>query len=549
MQELEAIISDEAADVTDSPEIGPPPISQFIDEDPIKVDLAIRPHKMDSEELLDLDPAFSVNLEHRKKRKDSIGGSESRRLSKVELVQGERESTNPLKTGAKRKLSVRDDDEGEISAKPVDVSPEDFKFTRVIGEDRSKSKVMSQPEKSGNRGTREFATAKGAPRDKQTSSTASTNRKALAPKSVNDSPMKSTKIVTSEGMKAANIDGSKPIHAKERLRERIQEPLPIKSRPEVVIKAPEGPILPETPAALDIFSPSSSQPSTRAESRDTPPPPELGPRGDGPRPSRRSRGSVSYAEPNLRAKMRRPTNEFVDAVAVAAQQHQHDTIKVEENSASNADKVKTEPNPDSQWKRRSVAPSAIENSPLSGKASGADSLPSNITTHRKRRESILNQSDTELRGTGSAIAALLAEKRRAKADVREKGLHRQETAAKAADDLDIYDFRGSSPDHLEEAPVKNKEEKPASKYSRRHTAIVRDGVYVEDSDASDVEAARRGRRQSTLSLRSSITSTESEKEGDGEKTLRKSTSTPGIADPAGGSRSDRIAARRRSMML
>ena len=33
------------------------------------------------------------------------------------------------------------------------------------------------------------------------------------------------------------------------------------------------------------------------------------------RPSRRSRGAVSYAEPNLRDKMRRPTKELVDAVA------------------------------------------------------------------------------------------------------------------------------------------------------------------------------------------------------------------------------------------
>jgi shugoshin-like protein len=32
------------------------------------------------------------------------------------------------------------------------------------------------------------------------------------------------------------------------------------------------------------------------------------------RPTRRPRGAVSYAEPNLRDKMRRPTNEFVDAV-------------------------------------------------------------------------------------------------------------------------------------------------------------------------------------------------------------------------------------------
>lgn len=35
------------------------------------------------------------------------------------------------------------------------------------------------------------------------------------------------------------------------------------------------------------------------------------------RPSRRARGAISYAEPNLRDKMRRATNEMVDAVAIA----------------------------------------------------------------------------------------------------------------------------------------------------------------------------------------------------------------------------------------
>lgn len=83
---------------------------------------------------------------------------------------------------------------------------------------------------------------------------------------------------------------------------------------------------PKTPAALDILSPPSTQapPSDQqASSRDTPPPGfEAYPVSSGlaslsstaARPSRRQRSAVSYAEPNLRDKMRRPGKELVDAV-------------------------------------------------------------------------------------------------------------------------------------------------------------------------------------------------------------------------------------------
>ena len=150
LHDLEAIIADGVEDTTDSPDIGSPPISQFVDEDAVKVDLPVRPRKMESGEVLDFDPVFSVNLEQRKKRKDSINGQESR-ANQAGPERIERESTNPLKTGAKRKLSVRDDDEGENPTKENHNSPDDFKFIRVISDDKSKSKVASQLEKPANK--------------------------------------------------------------------------------------------------------------------------------------------------------------------------------------------------------------------------------------------------------------------------------------------------------------------------------------------------------------------------------------------------------------
>ena len=547
LHELEALIADETADITDSPEIRPPPISQFVNEDPVKVDLPTRPHNTESDELLGLDPVLSVNLEQRKKRKDSIGGQESRRISQVG-PEHEKESTHSLKTGAKRKMSVRDDDEREVPTKTAQSSPDEFKYTRVLDEDKSRNKTPAHPEKSSSREAREMATAKGAIRDKQSSSIAPAARAALAAKSVNNSPRKSSKLVTSDPVKSLKPDvpNPKPV-GRPRGRPRNDskmEPTLTKPAPEAAIKTSKVQVGPEIPAEPEVLSP-PSQPSGQAESREIRPPSELGSREEEARPSRRSRPSVSYAEPNLRVKMRRPTSEFVDAVAVGSQP---DTaIKVEDQSASKPVVIKTEPESDGQWKAKPVDfSSAVENSPLKQKSSTGESLPSSITTHRKRRESILTHSDTEFRGQGSAIAALLAEKRRAKADAREKEQQSKEGRGNA-ENPDIYEFRCSSPESHERGSGKSKEAKPVSR-SRRHTATGRDMTYVDDGDVSDTEAWR-ARRQSSLSIRSSTASAESEKGGgDGDKALRKSTSTASMADTAA-TRADRVAARRRSMML
>lgn len=78
----------------------------------------------------------------------------------------------------------------------------------------------------------------------------------------------------------------------------------------------------EPPPSHEIPSPESPELQHASQaSRDTPPPSNLqmdttdtGSFGIAGRSTRRPRGSVSYAEPNLRAKMRRPTSDLIDAV-------------------------------------------------------------------------------------------------------------------------------------------------------------------------------------------------------------------------------------------
>ncbi|TVY22303.1 Shugoshin [Lachnellula hyalina] len=552
--------ADARGDTTDSPEIGPPPVSQFVDEDPVKIDLPKRGRKNDLEDLTGLDPAQSINLEQRRKRKDSLGPNEPKHTNYTQATQVAQANAGSLKTGAKRKFSVRDDEEHQPVSQPVQQSPDDFKFTRVSSEDRAKNKPVPQPENAGSKSAREVAVARGA-REKRTSTTATTtatNRRALAPKNVNDSPRKSGKPpdqLNAKAAKAAKADVPKFNLEKDRTRDRNPEQVIIKPRDEPLAKTIEVELEPETPAGLDIFSPSSSQPSTaRVESRDTPPPPDL--HSEGQRPSRRARGAVSYAEPSLRDKMRRPTKDLVDAVTGEGKSSRGSIVKLEDDSISARMSIKAEPEEEDAWKRMPLASSStVENSPLRNKALDQEALPSSITTHRKRRESLLHQLPEDMPRTVSetAISALISEHRKAKAAAKVRQLEKDGVLTKATENLDIYEFNDNSPARQPSAAKTFKEERPASRSSRRQSSIppelVADLAGPEDGEASDIEATKKEplttrRRQSTLGLKTSSTRMEPA------KTTRNTTVTANLPDPAAGdSRGDRIAARRRSMML
>ncbi len=553
-------------DTTDSPDIGPPPVSQFVDEDPVKIDLPKRARKDDGEDLTSLDPALSVNLEQRRKRKDSTGPVEPRKPSKDD--EAAREAAVALKAGAKRKLSVRDDEDAH--PKVDSSSPDDFKYTRTTGEERgARNKSQPRSEKFGGNSTKEKTASTGVTQEKNLTANISATRKILAPKSVNDSPRKTLKAVVSEDLKPTKGESIKP-DVKERSREKHQETVQIPPPANPVMKTVELQIEPETPAALDLSSPLSSQPSTvRVESRDTPPPPDLNTGSNAQRPNRRARGAVSYAEPNLRDKMRRPTKDLVDAVARDAKATRENAIKVEDRVTHDPITIKPESEVDDTWKQMPAATcTTVENSPLSSKVSVPELLPSSITTHRKRRESILAQVDLDSArpGSATAIAALLAETRKAKAAAKEKAAQDEAAITKGIGKLDIYEFKGSSPasdESLKEPPKREKIVAPT--VSRRQISVARDAQIPLEEDASDFQVAKRSesaasrRRQSTLGLRSSSTSSLHTGTHGPERLSKKSTSTTAVPDPVtttaastSNSRSDRnerIAARRRSMMI
>ncbi|KAI9643779.1 hypothetical protein NHQ30_007128 [Ciborinia camelliae] len=566
-QEIENMLAEVVAETTDSPDIGPPPVSQFVDEDPVKIDLADKLVSEKEDELC-LDPIISTNLEQRKKRKDSIMASDLRRNSRSEPPQTTRENTGILKSGAKRKLSARDDEGPDPTNNDID----DFQFTRVSFEERTKNRPVVSSAKENTKPLKDVATSKGLSKDRPALPPNNNNRKVLAAKSVNNSPRKgnSTSSSSHDGTKPGKLNVfkeclSKEVPIEDKRVENI-EPVPHVAQPQLEEFNIQQE--PETPAPVAIFSPLSSHSSTTvpAESRETTPPSEIRESAEGQRPSRRARGSISYAEPNLRVKMRRPGKEFVNAVSADGKVR---AVKVEgEAGPMTTSKIKSEPEAEDAWKRLPAAQNA-EQSPLGSKmpVQIPEMLSSNITDHRRRRESILHLTESGPSGMegSKSVTELLAESRKIKAKAKEQSVKGDDIKT-SLEDMDIYEFQGSPKRDSEEAPKAGKAgkaERPTSRFSRRASAIPAEDSNghqesepgkrtVAFAEPASLSAMSR-RRQSALpsSARSaSAAGTESERDTtDSDKSLRRSVSNASIAGAAAAARSDRMSARRRSMML
>lgn len=348
-------------------------------------------------------------------------------------------------------------------------------------------------------------------------------------------------------------------------------------------------LLPKTPAPppIDHFSPVSSEPSAPgAQGRDTPPPPDLHPDssstsafGTAGRGSRRPRGSVSYAEPNLRDKMRRPTKELIDAVGGDDRIQVLGSRKVEgivseiefgqENSKRTV-VIKKEPTdevlswrfpPLKQNQPKHESNGLEPTSPLGNKisATAETDLPSSVLTDRRRRTMTVHRASDDASteqgkpasGAGTAIAALVAGS--SKSRKREAGeAQGEEKISEYLENGDIYDLHTSSP-----ADKGIAKEAPTRASSRRHSSVP---ALAEDAKGS---IARRGERRrdglAGVAAGSGGGERVSGRSGEG---LKGSRSVVGLKARDGGGgevvgvgggareeRAERAAGRRRSMML
>ncbi|KAI5458116.1 hypothetical protein BGZ63DRAFT_416550 [Mariannaea sp. PMI_226] len=471
----------EAADSVDSPELGPPPMSHFIDEDPVKFDSPSRPCPVLTEESPKIKLEASVTLESPQTNKFTERSPSPEKKKKEippEFLEDEKPppprlempASQPTKAGSKRKLAARDD---MVTAKPQPGGNENQPPRVIAGK-------PSMRERVGNKSLKELAsTRKDAA---QRAGTSTVPRKPLAAKSTNNdlsSPKKTPSSAILDEIAAAKADLIKSKASNDRPKSRTKNSTsviidsavdPTTTAPRIAeIRADLG-----TPVAEPVvLSPSSPETAnTKEVSRGgTPPPTDINTDRDPPRPSRRNRTTVSYAEPNLRDKMRRPTKELYDAVSGEGK-YSRRSSNIEVIAPESA-KSKKEDDFAASWKKLPPAPEHLKKaedvpaSPLAGKGSS----PLDQSRERIRRTSTLvkeSVQDDEIR--------------------REEEIERSSTLASSdtsnVSEVDIYEFTTSSPQPGKEAARKKTS-------SRRATRRVSSAVTGEGGPAAQDRASRR----------------------------------------------------------
>lgn len=314
------------------------------------------------------------------------------------------------------------------------------------------------------------------------------------------------------------------------------------------------------PTLHEISSPKSPRSHAVGQaSRDTPPPSNLqvdtadtGGFGTAGRSTRRPRGSVSYAEPNLRAKMRRPTSDLIDAVSTVERAQSLTASGSKEFNPSDESalvaKKESEEDPSNMWEIGALdgthdqgqeginePKDAIQKNPAT-----TGELPTSGIADRRRRTVGYKQREDEKSeqekpslhpGASSAIATLMAGSQRS---IRRE----EEEKAKdvARETQEIYDLKASSPAEALENDIAG-------------NGNITSGVCKIDSISKDALAPPRrkerkrdtlgvqgAKRDSTTSELKSSRSVAAELELQGEEALPNS-------------RAERLAVRRRSMMI
>ncbi|MCJ1431888.1 hypothetical protein MMC27_001244 [Xylographa pallens] len=633
-------------DSAESPDLGPPPIAHFDDGDPVKQGGGYQSSLESSSSDLGSSLAFT-NLETRRKRRETTFSIEAAADSTSSIPTSLEDtstpigtlSSQPLKLGAKRKLSVRDDEE-RIDASAAAVK-DDFSFNRRT----EVSNISIRDEGSGGglvisrKAPQDTASARGDTKERarEVSTKSISGRKALGEKNVNTdpvlSPRKPSKARVEDKIADTKKDISRKPHDREHSRVKSLAPRPVRSTQDTDRKATIVPILeelsypeidtivlsnpapiipPTTPfyPDLNLPSPLSSQPTTsRPDTSDTPPPGDIQPDTSSAslvsatgRTTRRPRGSVSYAEPNLRDKMRRPGKELVDAVGADERIQRATSMKAEDmptgqslvytnedfyisHVQQRAKPAKTlavvikkeEGTEDYEdyralYRQKPLETRAEPQSPLSTKTAATEKYTTGVFMNRKKRLSEAQHSkesgETEIgavtttiastipsTGSSSAIAALVASTRTKQPnnlgeDIERRSKNRdQEVRTTLPVAPDIYDFQGSSVVEVKH-PSAHTRSSSSSSIAETKPADAGERVRVarRSSSVADINCAAPYVKTTTGSIRGRKRRETLSNAVENEIITVKA-SVEGGGKSEAGSRAERAVARRRSMLV
>ncbi|KAJ9642566.1 hypothetical protein H2199_004947 [Coniosporium tulheliwenetii] len=554
------------AQVSESPELGPPPVAHFEEEgDPIKSDAGAVVCEGEEEEVPN---ELSVNLETRRRRKDGVVGREKMGVRKVAVFQSpptddsgdgaksEGVMGQTLRTGAKRKLSAREEDEKTLPAK--EVVAEDFRFSRKPNGTGADVQKIEEAVKTLTLSPRKVLGERPINLDSTTSP-----RKPSKPSSFDaDSkdPIKKPPLPSKDPHRPRpHARKSKPATTT------LTIPPPTADSPpllETIELAPEpltADLPPKTPAGLDLFSPASTAPSTaRPDAKDTPPPGDLsqpcGTDGGQPaRPGRRARAAVNYAEPSLVAKMRRPGKELVDAIPVVRDEKRGASLDLTREGSVGGSAVPTPSVPvsgageerkmrtvvikrervegdDEAWRGLAERVQQEPRSPLGGKG-GKMVKEAEV---KDEEEVMLGKASVSAAAMSALLSDAAGRKRNPPKETSES--MPRENVESGRPSLGVYEVPGSSPpDAAAKAMRDDVEEIVKARAARRHSSMssmnpssttgTNPAPRVTGGESARTKAIRELKHRSNPSL-SAIAPTE-----------------------AAVGRSERAAARRRSMML
>lgn len=551
-----AVSDDQETAMSDSPDLGPPPVVRYDMGDPVKNSPSpsrTRDLRAEYQEEEPRDPF--INLETRKKRRSSIFSKDAEKAKsqdaksdtdQPDLINEDKDAVisavRMVKVGGKRKLEMREDDE-------VARMPEDFEFTKKNSEAKSGSKEKSTknipirgsrppPEVQGAKSI-EHPTSK---HKKLESYQLAPLRRVLGDKSVNTdpvlSPAKNRSRDKGEKEEAKNSDAIKKDVVKPRPTSRPRSAASIRGNPETSQRvervhlrpsasAPEVAEIslePATPSAANLLSPiDGSAPSTSGSMvpQDTPEPSEFGVR-----PSRRSRPAVSYAEPKLNVKMRRPGKELVDAVA---DDKTRKSISLSSSMDTSSDRSSTKLDTLPNWAGIKAEPM----SPLAPKQAQTDEKETSTSGDKERRPMEKKAPSPQT----SDQAALMEEKINAIVNISNRRISRAREAAEnrsqttedkpARSEQNVFDFiETSSPE------VSLASHTLTGRKQRRASSVEKLGGKT----GSDQSSGRSdSRRRETMATNASLRRKDDELEEGHDEDLT--------------SRGARMATRRKSMMI
>ena len=546
----------EAADSSNSPGLGPPPVSRYVDEDalraspPAKKTEKTEKHKHSDakqhKQTEDPTPLPKSNLQRKtpsnlepSRDQDPVPCKATKSASQPEQPKAgsQAQSTAEIRAGAKRKYG----DENETPrAIRLSTGKENDGVEKTAERDRLKARNIKELP-AGKRGI---------------------GRPALSAKSTNDD--------VSSPKKPSREEASKPSKLLPQQPKGMAAPVPKLEIP--AVQDPNPPVVDFLP---DLVSPNTPErPGTREGACDTPPPGHLSVDGETSRPNRRARAAISYAEPNLRDKMRRPTKELFDAVSgegkfKARQSMTASLVKGDEwaptfINRSGSDGARTAPGLGTE---RAIAASAKDAtrresavSPLvQRELQSMDMLPSSVVTERRKRPSAVGVlrdptvsaeeklSDKENSAPLSTIETV------APAPVPASPARLRNRPEKTLE-IDIYDFASSSPARSQtKDPPKGEPANKPKRQARRASAAAHQALreyaaatgLAGDEPTTKSRGPGHGRKRASMMGPRRIALAELV---DGEDDSRDGTGNGGEEgeSPALG---DKISRRRRSMML